>query len=112
MDGRLIVERGTIYGFLELVLREASSDSKLVPAHIINRIRHLATRLFGGNNLLRSRRNVAHHYDLDGRLYRLFLGEDLEYSCAYYERPDCTLAEAQLAKKRLVTAKLAVKPDS
>jgi cyclopropane-fatty-acyl-phospholipid synthase len=112
MDGRLIVERGTIYEFLELVLREASSHSKLVPAHIINRIRNFATRLLGGNNPLRSRRNVAHHYDLDGRLYRLFLGEDLEYSCAYYERPDCTLAEAQVAKKRLVAAKLAIKPDS
>lgn len=112
MDGRLIVERGTIYGFLELVLRETGGDSKLVLAHIINRIRHLATRLFGGNNPLRSRHNVARHYDLDGRLYRIFLDKDFQYSCAYYERPDCTLEEAQLAKKRLVTAKLAVKPDS
>jgi cyclopropane-fatty-acyl-phospholipid synthase len=112
MDGRLIVERGTIYGFLKLVIREAGGDSKLLSARVIRHIRHLATRLLGGNNPLRSRRNVRHHYDLDRRLYRIFLDKDLQYSCAYYERPDCTLEEAQLAKKRLVTAKLALKSDS
>ena len=35
-----------------------------------------------------ARANVAHHYDLDERLYRLFLDEDMQYSCAYFERPD------------------------
>jgi cyclopropane-fatty-acyl-phospholipid synthase len=64
------------------------------------------------NNPWRARRNVAHHYDLDHRLYRLFLDEDFQYSCAYFERPDLTLEEAQLAKKRLVTAKLVLEPDS
>ncbi|MGI9404221.1 MAG: class I SAM-dependent methyltransferase [Hyphomicrobium sp.] len=112
MDGRLIVERGTIYDFLELVLRETGGHNKVVPAHIINRIRHQTRRLFSRNNPRRSRHNVAHHYDLDRRLYRLFLDKDFQYSCAYFERPDCALEEAQLAKKRLVTAKLAVKPDS
>ena len=112
MDGRLIVERGTIYDFLELVLRHTGGHSKVVPAHIINRSRHRFRRLFSHNNPLRSRHNAAHHYDLDGRLYRLFLDKDFQYSCAYFERPGCTLEEAQLAKKRLVTAKLAVKPDS
>ena len=112
MDGRFVVERGTIYEFLELVLRETGDHTKVLHTHIINRIRHLARGLLGGNNPLRSRRNVAHHYDLDRRLYRLFLDKDFQYSCAYFERPDCTLEEAQLAKKRLVTAKLAIKPDS
>ena len=57
-----------------------------------------------------SRRNVAHHYDLSGELYGLFLDQDLQYSCAYFERPDMTLEEAQLAKKRHIAAKLASKP--
>jgi len=54
----------------------------------------------------RSRRNVAHHYDLDGRLYSLFLDSDRQYSCAYLETPQDSLDDAQLAKKRHLAAKL------
>ena len=53
-----------------------------------------------------SRRNVAHHYDLNGRLYSLFLDRDRNYSCAYFARGDETLEEAQAAKKRHIAAKL------
>ena len=60
----------------------------------------------------RSRRNVAHHYDLDGRLYRLFLDADQQYSCAYFEAPDQSLDDAQLAKKRHLAAKLKVEPGA
>ena len=54
----------------------------------------------------RARRNVAHHYDLDERLYALFLDADRQYSCAYFEAPDQSLDDAQLAKKRHLAAKL------
>jgi len=61
------------------------------------------------NNERRSaRRNVAHHYDLSVDLYRAFLDEDLQYSCAFFEHPDMTLEEAQNAKKRHIAAKLAL----
>ncbi|MCB1403403.1 MAG: class I SAM-dependent methyltransferase, partial [Rhodobacteraceae bacterium] len=63
-------------------------------------------------NPRRAERNVAHHYDLDGRLYRLFLDPDMQYSCAYFERPDLSLDAAQLAKKRLIAAKLLVRPGA
>jgi cyclopropane-fatty-acyl-phospholipid synthase len=56
----------------------------------------------------RAKNNVAHHYDLDGRLYSLFLDSDQQYSCAYFEGPDATLEDAQLAKKRHVAAKLLI----
>ena len=56
----------------------------------------------------RSKDNVAHHYDLDGRLYSLFLDADKQYSCAYFETPDATLDDAQLAKKRHLAAKLLI----
>jgi len=56
----------------------------------------------------RAKNNVAHHYDLDGRLYSLFLDSDQQYSCAYFEKPDTTLDDAQLAKKRHVAAKLLI----
>ncbi len=56
----------------------------------------------------RSKNNVARHYDLDGRLYSLFLDADKQYSCAYFETPDMTLDDAQLAKKRHLAAKLLI----
>ena len=58
----------------------------------------------------RARRNVAHHYDLDGRLYSLFLDADRQYSCAYFENPEQSLDDAQLAKKRHLAAKLLLEP--
>jgi cyclopropane-fatty-acyl-phospholipid synthase len=53
---------------------------------------------------------VAHHYDLDGQLYALFLDADRQYSCAYFETPDQSLDDAQLAKKRHLAAKLLIAP--
>jgi cyclopropane-fatty-acyl-phospholipid synthase len=49
---------------------------------------------------------VAHHYDLSEELYRLFLDDDMQYSCAYFREPGMSLERAQLEKKRLLTAKL------
>ena len=63
------------------------------------------------NDRMRARSNVSHHYDLTVDFYRLFLDEDLQYSCAFFERPDATLEEAQLAKKRRLIDKLALAPD-
>ncbi|MEP3629635.1 MAG: cyclopropane-fatty-acyl-phospholipid synthase family protein [Hyphomicrobiales bacterium] len=54
----------------------------------------------------KAQRNVAHHYDLDDRLFKLFLDDDLQYSCAYFETPDASLEEAQSAKKRHISAKM------
>ena len=54
----------------------------------------------------RARRNVAHHYDLDGRLYELLLDDDRQYSCAYFPSGKESLAEAQGLKKRHIAAKL------
>ena len=110
MDGRLVVDQGTIFDFLALVLRDPAPLS--LPMRLLKNVRMLKRRFISRNNPWRARRNVAHHYDLDRRLYSLFLDKDLQYSCAYFERPDATLEEAQLAKKRLVTAKLVLEPDS
>jgi cyclopropane-fatty-acyl-phospholipid synthase len=64
------------------------------------------------NPIPRSRRNVAHHCDLNGRLYALFLDRDRQYSCAYFARGDETLEEAQAEKKRHIAAKLLLnRPD-
>ncbi len=112
MDGRLVMERGTIYDFLAVVLQDSKSQPRSMAMRILDSIRFLKRRSISDNKPWRSRRNVAHHYDLDHRLYRLFLDPDFQYSCAYFEHPGQSLEEAQLAKKRLVTAKLVVEPES
>jgi cyclopropane-fatty-acyl-phospholipid synthase len=112
MDGRLIVERGTIYDFLAVVLGGGSSAQKPLLLRLRDKLRFMMRRSISENNPWRARRNVAHHYDLDHRLYRLFLDKDFQYSCAYFEHPDQSLEDAQLAKKRLITAKLGIEPDS
>jgi cyclopropane-fatty-acyl-phospholipid synthase len=75
-------------------------------------MRYLLKRLQQFNLRSRSRNNVAHHYDLDARLYRLFLDGDQQYSCAYFETDDESLDDAQLAKKRHLAAKLRIKPGA
>ena len=67
--------------------------------------------LFRAKNVAkRARRNVAHHYDIGNDLYRLFLDDDLQYSCAYFTDPDNSLEQAQLDKKAHIAAKLALEP--
>ncbi len=104
MDGTFLVEQGSIADVLAVMLGQNTD----VPhwARIQGLLRYLYRRLSQFNPRKRSRRNVAHHYDLDGRLYSLFLDADRQYSCAYFERPNQSLDDAQLAKKRHLAAKL------
>jgi cyclopropane-fatty-acyl-phospholipid synthase len=60
----------------------------------------------GQNNLARSRGNVHHHYDIGNEFYRLWLGDTMAYTCAYYPTPDASLEEAQTAKMDHVCRKL------
>src|SRR3954471_8324376 len=107
MEGEFVVERGTIVDALAIVLDQPD----LLPqwAKPWWHLRYLTRRLQQFNLRARSRSNVAHHYDLDARLYSLFLDADKQYSCAYFETPETTLDDAQLAKKRHIAAKLHVK---
>ena len=110
MDGRLEFTEGSLTGFLQIVNDNWTNRRPAAWMQAAERMRHLAQRLSLNNNLLSARKNISHHYDLDERLYRLFLDTDLQYSCAYFESPNATLEEAQRAKKRHIAAKLALKP--
>jgi cyclopropane-fatty-acyl-phospholipid synthase len=109
MDGTFVVEEGTIADVLAIALGQNSELPQWARPQFM--LRYLGRRLAQFNPRKRSRRNVAHHYDLDGRLYSLFLDADRQYSCAYFETPDATLDDAQLAKKRHLAAKLLIDPD-
>jgi cyclopropane-fatty-acyl-phospholipid synthase len=111
MDGTFVVERGSIADVMAILFGQPR-----VPVPNWTRpprlIRYLFRRLQQFNPRSRARHNVAHHYDLDGRLYRLFLDGDEQYSCAYFESADQSLDDAQLAKKRHLAAKLRVAPGA
>jgi len=62
------------------------------------------------NSLSLSRHNVHHHYDLGNDFYRLWLDDRMVYTCAYFERPDATLEEAQVSKLDHVCRKLRLQP--
>ena len=110
MDGRLLIEEGgRIYEFLELILRNAEVSHLPRWTRAFDALRYVTRRLQQFNPAGRSRRNVAHHYDIDGAVYDLFLDKDRQYSCAYFEPGNDDLEEAQLAKKRHLASKLAVR---
>jgi cyclopropane-fatty-acyl-phospholipid synthase len=109
MDGTLVVEQGTIADLLAIVLGQGIEAPNWARPQWL--LRYVARRTAQFNPRRRARRNVAHHYDLDGRLYSLFLDADRQYSCAYFETPDSSLDDAQLAKKRHIAAKLKLAHD-
>ena len=108
MDGTFVVERGSIADVLALLLAQDHFAARIWALPRL--ARYLFRRLQQFNLRSRSRQNVAHHYDLDGRLYSLFLDGDQQYSCGYFESPDQSLDDAQLAKKRHLAAKLRLAP--
>ena len=110
MDGRIIVTEGSVYDLLVLLGCNLGSQSPPGIARAYDRIRVAVRPLHQRNTARRARLNAAHHYDLDDRLYGLFLDADMQYSCAYFEHPGRTLEEAQLAKKRHIAAKLLIEP--
>ena len=111
-EGRFVVEEGTIYDFLLIILRELRNMKPPWFMKAIDDAQAFIWRHFPKNSAAASRRNVAHHYDLGDELYELFLDPDWQYSCAYFEYPGQSLADAQLAKKRHIAAKLMVEPTS
>lgn len=77
---------------------------------LVNLARRALRGLNEFNSRIRSRHNVQHHYDIDNELFRHFLDEDMQYSCAYFETPDMSLEQAQRAKCQHIARKLCLQP--
>jgi cyclopropane-fatty-acyl-phospholipid synthase len=104
MNGTFVVEQGSIADVLAIALGQNSDVPYWARPQWV--LRYLYRRFRQFNPRRRARKNVAHHYDLDGRLYSLFLDADRQYSCGYFEGPKQSLDDAQIAKKRHLAAKL------
>ncbi len=104
--GHIDVEGGLV-NFVETLhrarplLSDTSHLKRLVMA-LLNRPRR--------NTLLGSRENIQHHYDIGNDFYRLWLDQELQYTCAYFPDPGMSLEAAQVAKVDHVCRKLQLKP--
>lgn len=111
MDGTLLLQDDDLRGFFKLLADNMFIDDKLPLWHVpIGWGRDMLRHLTMINPLARSQANVAHHYDLSGALYDLFLDADKQYSCAYWAEGVTTLEAAQEAKKAHIARKLLLAP--
>ena len=114
MNGRILMEQGDIADLLTLFRGNApweKGGKVLKPKGAVRQALSVAKgRLDRINWERKSKRNVAHHYDLSDRLYDLFLDADRQYSCAYYTDPANSLEQAQADKKAHIAAKLHLQP--
>jgi cyclopropane-fatty-acyl-phospholipid synthase len=101
-DGRLEVE-GDFAALVDAVAL-AFQRRRRSMSPVARRLASLA-----GASVAVARRNARHHYDLGNDFYRLWLDDDLVYTCAYFPTPDATLEEAQRAKLEHVCRKLQLK---
>lgn len=111
MNGEIDIVEGDVLELLHLVYRNMGpAGVEAAWTKAVEGLRIAFRRLQQVNTAARAKRNVEHHYNLSREFYQLFLDTDMQYSCAYFERPDMSLEEAQLAKKRHIAAKLSLKP--
>jgi cyclopropane-fatty-acyl-phospholipid synthase len=110
MDQGYSLDNDDVAGFLALLLQNAARGQADWWRFPLARAQRLFRQVQELNPMGRSRENVAHHYDLDGALYDLFLDEDQQYSCAYFRSPKDTLEKAQAHKKAHIAAKLQIRP--
>ena len=110
MDGRITIEQGELIDLLSMVVGANRFEDGGHKGRLKKQLGFIKSLLPRRNDATASRRNVAHHYDLDERLYRLFLDPDMQYSCAYFRDPANSLTQAQEDKKAHIAAKLYLQP--
>ena len=104
-SGRIEIEGGLV-NFMGAVYRSMEGTPGYRRVSEIGAYRRNQPRL---NSILGSRRNIHHHYDIGNPFYRLWLDEEMLYTCAYFPEPDASLEKAQIAKMDLVCRKLRLK---
>jgi cyclopropane-fatty-acyl-phospholipid synthase len=110
MDGRITIDDGDILDLMQMVVGANRWEEKGGGRKALNKGKKKWRALFRRNEAVKSRKNVAHHYDVGNDLYRLFLDDDMQYSCAYFTDPANSLEQAQSDKKAHIAAKLDLKP--
>ena len=109
MNEELVIEQGSVDDFINLVTN--CYDDFISKNKFYKFYEYLSTIFMPFqqiNQIVNSKKNVAHHYDIDENLYKLFLDEDMQYSCAYFHNPNISLNQAQKDKKQHIINKLKI----
>ncbi|MDT8429731.1 MAG: cyclopropane-fatty-acyl-phospholipid synthase family protein [Pseudomonadales bacterium] len=109
MDGKWTLRKGDLGEFLTMVARERDNMLSTFTGKLI---RHLINKRPPqySHDIAASYDNVQHHYDIGDDLYRGFLDEGMNYSCAFFASPEQSLRDAQLNKIDTTIKRLDVKP--
>ncbi len=109
MNEEILIKEGTIEDLIDVV---TSCYDDFVQNNFIYRIYENFSGYFKVfqqlNKAIKSKQNVAHHYDLNEDLYKLFLDKDMQYSCAYFHNENISLDQAQIDKKSHIINKLQI----
>ena len=110
-NGSLVIENGTLTEFLDITLRNIGRKDINIYGKIFNKLKGTYRHLTNFNKIIKSKKNVSHHYDISEKLYDLFLDSNRQYSCAYFKNENDTLEEAQENKIDHIIKKLNIKPN-
>ena len=110
-DGSLAIENGSLTDFLELAFKNIGRNETNNYGYILNKMRGTYRYFTNFNFAKKSKKNVAHHYDISDGLYELFLDSKMQYSCAYFKNENDTLETAQNNKINHIIKKLNLKPN-
>ena len=109
MNQEILIIEGTIEQLIDLI---TSCYDDFIQNNFIYRIYENFSgyiKIFQQlNEAVKSKQNVAHHYDLKEDLYKLFLDQDMQYSCAYFHNENISLEQAQIDKKKHIINKLQI----
>ncbi len=110
-DGSLRIENGTLSDFLEIFIKSVGRSQINIFSKLLNKLRGSYRFLTNYNFVEKSKKNIAHHYDISESLYELFLDPKRQYSCAYFKDENDSLEEAQNNKIDHIIKKLNLKPN-
>jgi cyclopropane-fatty-acyl-phospholipid synthase len=110
MNGDIIIEKGNLDNLIKII---TSAYYDFISKNFFFRAYENISNIFKPfqqiNKLVTSKKNAAHHYDLNENMYRLFLDEDMQYSCGYFHNSNISLKQAQIDKKKHIIQKLQIK---
>ncbi len=111
MNGSLVIENGSLTDFLDLAFKNIGRGNINSYGAVIKKIKGTFGYLTNLNKIIKSKENVAHHYDISEKLYDLFLDKNRQYSCAYFKNDSDTLEQAQSNKIHHIIKKLNIQPN-
>ena len=115
MDKELTIEEGTIEDFINIITASYEEFQSNHPLSILLRLLDnfliFLRPIQQLNHISNSKKNVAHHYNIKEDLYRLFLDQDMQYSCGYFYNNNISLDQAQIDKKNHLIKKLQIEKN-